>query len=97
MNATTSTARAIPLTPPGPLWSQREYIECRKLGIGFAAHRFGDVRQVFHYRFPIAPPGACTSVIVSVGGVDKYIDHPFEPRVDWLSQCAQAVYLGGHS
>lgn len=82
--------RVIPLTQPGPLWSQREYVACRKLGIGFAAHRHGETRQVFHYYFP-AEANCCTSVIVHTEGVERYIDHNFVPGTDWIGQCSAAM------
>jgi hypothetical protein len=83
-----ATQRAIPLTPPGPAWSQSEYIACRELGIGFAAHRYGEVYQVFHYGFPDGI--CCTSIIVSTGGVERYIDHPFTRTLDWIERCSTA-------
>lgn len=83
------TDRVIPLTPPGPLWSQREYVACMQMGIAFAAHRHGDLRQAFHYGFP--DDIGCTTVIVSVYGVERYIDHDFTRTTDWVDRCARAT------
>jgi hypothetical protein len=82
------TERSIPLTPPGSHWSQTEYVACMRLGIGFAAHRYGEVKEVFHYHFPDI---GCTSVIVFDDTVEKYIDHTFEPTIDWIKQCSSAI------
>lgn len=82
-------SRAIPLTPPGPLWSQREYVECVKLGIGFAAHRASDIDQWFHYAFP-ADIG-CASVRVGPAGPVSYVDHAFVRDIGWIDRCRAAV------
>lgn len=84
-----SAERVIPLTPPGPVWSQREYVACLQLGIGFAAHRAGVVNEAFHYGFP-ADLG-CTTAIVNACGVIRYIDHGFEKTTDWISRCRAAI------
>ena len=83
--------RPMPFTPPGPVWSQREYVACMELGIAFAAHRHGEVGQVFHYAFP--GDIGCTSVLVSplAGGTHTYIDHPFTRCSDWIDKAAAAV------
>lgn len=78
--------RVIPLTSPGPLWSQREYVACMQLNIGFAAHRHGETRQAFHYRFP----DCCTTIITGTG-VDRYIDHEWQPNLDWITRCSKAA------
>jgi len=83
------TDRVIPLTPAGPLWSQREYVAASRLGIGFAAHRFGDLRQAFHYGFP--DDIGCTTVIVDVHGPRQFIDHEFMRGADWIAKCAAAT------
>lgn len=80
--------RPIPITKPGPLWSQREYVACQALRIGFSAHRHGDIKQAFHYHFPSI---GCTTLIVNAAGVERAIDHGFEPGLDWISQCAAAL------
>jgi hypothetical protein len=82
--------RVIPLTEPGPNWSQREYVECTRLGIGFAAHRAGDINQHFHYHFP-APADNCTTVVASPTKVLRYVDHGFWPGVEWIKQCVAAM------
>ncbi len=82
-------ARVIPLTPPGALWSQREYVACMQLGIGFSAHRHGEVKQAFHYAFP--DDIGCTSVIVDAGGPQTYVDHEFGREGDWISRAAAAT------
>jgi hypothetical protein len=81
--------RAIPITPPGPLWSQREYVTCMQMGIQFAAHRAGDMYQWFHYGFP--EDINCTSVLVGVDGPKKYVDHNFTRDIEWIKKCAAAV------
>lgn len=83
----TPNARVIPLTDPGPHWSQREYVACRKLDIGFAAHRHGELGQVFHYRFP----DCCTSIVTLGERADRYIDHSFVPGINWLEQCSASL------
>lgn len=84
--------RVIPLTKPGPLWSQREYVACAQLGIGFAAHRHGEIFQAFHYGFP--DEIGCTTVVVDTGGVRRYIDHPFTRTLDWIDRAAAATKAG---
>jgi len=81
--------RVIPLTPPGPLWSQREYVKAMQLGIEFAAHRANSIDQWFHYAFP--DEIGCTSVLVSPTQVLRYVDHEFPKQVDWLSVARAAV------
>jgi hypothetical protein len=81
--------RAIPITPPGSHWSQREYVACLNMGIGFAAHRYGEVYEAFHYGFP--EEINCTTVIVSAGGVERYVDHPFTRTLDWIDKCSAAL------
>lgn len=86
------TDRVIPLTPPGPNWSQREYVKALTMGIGFAAHRVGQLGQVFHYGFP--GDIGCTSVIVNSNGPLRYVDHAFGPRpVDWIERCRLALVV----
>lgn len=80
--------RVIPLTQPGPLWSQREYVACMQIGIGFAAHRHGAIGEAFHYGFP--GDIGCTTVIVG-SGVVRYIDHDFMRTIDWVDRCAKAT------
>lgn len=82
MSAESSTKRVIPLTPPGPLWSQREYVAAMSMGIEFAAHRHGDLEQWFHYAFP--QDIGCTSVRVGVSGVKEYVDHEHPRQPGWL-------------
>lgn len=82
-------SRAVPLTAPGPLWSQREYVACMKMGIQFAAHRCGVRHQAFHYGFPQDIP--CTTVIVGVDGVVEYIDHDFTLGPNWISLASSAI------
>lgn len=81
--------RVIPLTPPGALWSQREYIAAVGMGIGFAAHRASDIDQWFHYAFP--DDIGCTSVRVGPSGAKQYIDHEFRRQTGWLELCRVAV------
>lgn len=83
------TDRVIPLTPPGPLWSQREYVAAMQLGIGFAAHRHGSLNQAFHYGFP--GDIGCTTVIVSSVAIVRYIDHDFKRDADWIERCRAAT------
>jgi hypothetical protein len=89
-----SPDRVIPLTPPGELWSQREYVACQRLGIEFAAHRALDVHgratqlQWFHYGFP--EDIGCTSVLVG-STVQRYVDHTFKRKPGWLDLCRAAV------
>lgn len=83
------TERVIPLTKPGPLWSQREYVACMQLGIEFAAHRSGVTTQAFHYGFP--EDIGCTTVIVAPDKVLRYIDHPFNRTIDWISRASAAI------
>jgi hypothetical protein len=83
------TDRAIPLTQPGPQWSQREYVACCKLNIGFSAHRYGTYRQAFHYGFP--EDIGCTTVIVGPVEVETYIDHDFVKGINWIHDCAAAT------
>ena len=84
------TDRVIPLTPPGPLWSQREYVAAMRCDIGFTAHLRSDGRQWFHYAFP--DDVGCTSVLISgVGDVLRYVDHKFHRNPDWIKQAAAAV------
>lgn len=80
--------RVIPLTPPGPLWSQREYVACMEIGIGFSAHRHGDIKEAFHYAFP--DDIGCTTVIVG-SDVERYVDHGFGRTHDWIARCARAT------
>lgn len=81
---------AIPLTEPGPNWSQREYVACLNLGIGFAAHRLGALMQVFHYGFP--EDIGCASVIVGRRWVEQRIYHEFGPLpLDWIERCRKAI------
>lgn len=82
-------SRPIPLTPPGSNWSQREYVAAMALGIGFAAHRHGDLREAFHYGFP--DDIGCTTVIVDTSGIVRWIDHDFTRVPDWIRRCAEAV------
>lgn len=89
MSAESSTKRVIPLTPPGPLWSQREYVATMGMGIQFAAHRAGDLEQWFHYGFP--DDIGCTSVRVGIDGAKSYVDHEFPRQPDWLKLCRLAV------
>jgi hypothetical protein len=81
--------RVIPFTPSGVLWSQREYVRCTELGIGFAAHRDGLLTHWFHYAFP--EDIGCTSVLVSHTGVARYIDHAFSRDFNWINRCRAAV------
>lgn len=81
--------RVIPLTPPGPLWSQREYVACMKMGIEFASHRKGDMNQLFHYGFP--GDIGCTTILVSPTGVLRYVDHNFSKTHNWIALCSAAM------
>lgn len=84
------TDRVIPLTPPGPRWSQREYIKAMTMGIGFAAHRLDHLDEVFHYGFP--EDIGCTSVLVRNRAAVAYMDHAFGSRpLDWIQRCRVAV------
>lgn len=85
--------RVIPLTPAGPHWSQREYVAALGIGIQFAAHRHGALRQAFHYAFPEGIP--CTSVIVDVSGPLMWVDHGFSASPEWLNRCRAAVAVIG--
>jgi hypothetical protein len=80
---------AVPLTPPGPLWSQREYVAALALGIGFAAHRAGDLDQWFHYAFP--GDVGCTSVRVGVDGAKQHVVHGFLRAAGWPQKMRAAV------
>jgi hypothetical protein len=85
--------QAIPLTNPGPLWSQREYVACRALGIGFAAHSAwrGSIYQHFHYHFP-EDANRCTTVTVSAIDVVSHTNHRFKPdTLNWIKQCSGAM------
>lgn len=78
--------RVIPLTPPGPNWSQREYVACVEKGIGFAAHGArNNLAQWFHYGFP--SDIGCTSVLIAGDRVLKYVDHPMLRVDDWINKC----------
>lgn len=83
------SARVIPLTPSGALWSQREYVRCMALNIEFACHRDGPIGQWFHYGFP--DDIGCTSVQVTTTGVVRYVDHSFPRGLDWINRCRAAV------
>lgn len=87
------TERVIPLTPPGRLWSQREYVAAHAIGVAFAAHRATDLRQWFHYAFPHEI--GCTSVLVGVDGPILYVDHDFARSIDWLAKARRAVEARG--
>lgn len=89
--ASGSAERAIPLTPPGPNWSQREYVAATQIGLGFAAHREGDLRHWFHYGFP--GDIGCASVLVGTR-VERYVDHDFKRAPEWIKACAAAVRRG---
>ena len=84
------TDRVIPLTAPGPLWSQREYVECMKIGVGFAAHRHREIHQAFHYHFPNGI--GCSTVLINGSCVMSYIDHDFTPGINWIEQCSAALH-----
>lgn len=81
--------RAIPLTPPGPQWSQREYVAASERGIGFTAHAHTGMQQWFHYAFPGIV--GCTSVLVEGDRPLLYIDHDFKRSAGWISLAARAV------
>lgn len=85
------STRVIPLTKPGALWSQREYIACLAMGIGFAAHRAGVINQLFHYGFPDGIN--CTTVEVSPTSVVRYVDHPFSRSDNWIAKCRAEMAL----
>ena len=89
MSTESSTKRVIPLTPPGPLWSQREYVAAMGIGIHFAAHRAGPIEQWFHYGFP--DDIGCTSVRVGAGEPKEYVDHEFPRQIGWLELCRVAL------
>jgi hypothetical protein len=90
---------ALPLTDPGSHWSQREYVACVKLGIGFACHRYGETSQVFHYHFPEGI--GCTSIIVhptTERGTSMqhiYHEHEFEAGTDWIDACRASMRAAG--
>jgi len=86
------TTTNLPLTAPGPLWSQREYVLAVTQGIGFASHHAGDITQHFHYRLP---EGRCCTLKVGPGGVRRRVDHAFVPRLDWITQCQAAMNKKG--
>lgn len=81
--------RAIPLTPPGALWSQREYVEASRSGIGFTAHGTESMRQWFHYAFP--GDVGCTSVLIEGTRPLQYVDHTFKREPGWIALAARAV------
>lgn len=89
MSAQHTPGRAIPLTPPGALWSQREYVAAMAIGIAFAAHRASGIDQWFHYAFP--DDIGCTSVLVGPSGVRRYVDHEFPRQLGWLDLCRAAI------
>jgi hypothetical protein len=86
------TQPVVPLTKPGPLWSQREYTACQELHIGFAAHQRGMFLQEFHYHFPGI---GCTTCLVSSLAVLERIYHDFEPTPDWIQQCKRNLHYAG--
>ena len=81
--------RSIPLTPPGPVWSQREYVAASRSGIGFTAHAFRGTQQWFHYAFP--GDVGCTSVLIAGDKPVLYVDHDFKRESGWISLAARAV------
>ena len=83
--------RAIPLTPPGPNWSQREYVACTKVGIGFAAHgSHSGLHSVWHYGFP--GDIGCTSVLIKDGRAIAYFDHNFVRTAGWIDRARRDTY-----
>jgi hypothetical protein len=86
---TPTVAHVVPFTPPGALWSQREYVHCTSLRIGFTAHRHNAMHEAFHYHFPGV---GCTTVLVSFSGIERRIYHEFAPdTADWIKQCSAAT------
>lgn len=87
-------AITVPLTEPGPNWSQREYVACLKQRIGFSAHghRSG-LRTYFHYKWA-GPEARCVTAALGISGdvVVRTVEHDFAPGVQWIQQCAQAMY-----
>lgn len=80
----------IPITAPGPNWSQREYVAAMKLkDIGFAAHRANNLDQYFHYHFRYA--GCCVTLRVGPNSVKDRTDHAFTPTINWINQCRGAI------
>lgn len=84
------TPRAVPLTPPAsPNWSQAEYVEASRLGLGFAAHAIrGSMRYWFHYGFP--GDIGCVSVLLEGHRPIRYIDHTFERCPGWIGMASAA-------
>lgn len=85
----------IPLSNPGPNRSQREYVLCLCMGIGFAAHRFSDTKEVYHYKFP--RDMGCVSAIIDLGGPGQhtYIVHNNIRSDDlkWIEKCRKEIEL----